>query len=183
MSCQKLIMGTPFKYTPAPAGLLEVVTRLACLLFRESGDGFPCAREFGNRERKGKCAVDGEPARDHWNRFWPAEVCLHSTMARLTGPERRRKGRLRLPQTVRVRPSDPQRHDFDEILPTVNTSRDSVYFASKNEFYKEGMRVFVTCPYSDGVGSLNREYLGKVVRVEDLGNNRRGIAVEFLMPV
>ncbi len=108
---------------------------------------------------------------------------MHSTMARLTGPERRRKGRLRLPQTVRVRPSDPQRHDFDEILPTVNTSRDSVYFATKNEFYKEGMRVFVTCPYSDGVGSLNREYLGKVVRVEDLGNNRRGIAVEFLMPV
>ncbi len=104
-------------------------------------------------------------------------------MARSGGPERRRKGRLRLTQTVRVRPSDPQRHDFDEILPTVNTSRDSVYFATKNEFYKEGMRVFVTYPYSDGPGSLNREYLGKVVRVEDLGNGRRGIAVEFLMPL
>ncbi len=104
-------------------------------------------------------------------------------MARLAGPERRRKGRLKLPQTVRVRPSDARGHDFDEILPTLNTSRESVYFASKNEFYTEGMRVFVTYPYSDGPGSLNRESLGRVVRVDDLGHGRRGIAVEILMPV
>jgi hypothetical protein len=104
-------------------------------------------------------------------------------MAKLTGPERRRKGRLRLPQTVRVRPSDPGLHDFDEILPTLNTSRDGVYFASKNAFYEEGMRLFVTYPYSDGPGSLNRESLGKVVRVDDLGHGRRGVAVEILMPV
>jgi hypothetical protein len=103
-------------------------------------------------------------------------------MPRLTGPERRRKARLRLRQTVRVRPSDP-RHDFDEILPTLNTSRDSVYFASKNGTYTEGMRLFVTYPYSDGPGSLNRESLGKVVRIDDLGHGRRGIAVEILMPV
>ncbi len=104
-------------------------------------------------------------------------------MARLSNPERRRKARLRLPQTVRVRPSDAHLHDFDEILPTLNTSRDSVYFASKNEFYTEGMRLFVTYPYSDGLGSLNRESLGKVLRIDDLGNGRRGIAVQILMPV
>jgi len=104
-------------------------------------------------------------------------------MPKLTGPERRRKGRLRLTQTIRVRPSDAQRHDFDEILPTLNTSRDSVYFASKNESYKEGMRVFVTYPYSDQLGAINRESLGKVVRIDDLGNGRRGIAIELLMPV
>jgi len=104
-------------------------------------------------------------------------------MGRLTGPERRRKARLRLPQTVRVRPSEHRGRDFDEILPTLNTSRDSVYFASKNEFYKEGMRLFVTYPYSDGPGSLNRESLGQVVRIDDLGNGRRGIAVEILMPL
>ncbi len=104
-------------------------------------------------------------------------------MARLTGPERRRKARLRLPQTVRVRPSDSHGHDFDEILPTLNTSRESVYFASKNQSYTEGMRVFITYPYSDGPGSLNRESLGKVVRIDDLGHGRRGIAVKILMPV
>jgi len=84
---------------------------------------------------------------------------------------------------VRVRPSDPRHVDFDEILPTVNTSRDSVYFVSKNQAYEEGMRVFVTCPYSDGPGSINRESLGKVVRIDELGHGRRGIAVEILMPI
>jgi hypothetical protein len=104
-------------------------------------------------------------------------------MARSPAQERRRKVRLKLPQTVRVRPSDAHRLDFDEILPTTNTSRDSAYFVSKNQAYVEGMRVFITCPYSDGPGSINRESLGKVVRIDELGQGRRGIAVEILMPV
>jgi len=104
-------------------------------------------------------------------------------MARLTGPERRRKAQLRFPQTLRVRPSDPQRYDFDEILPTLNTPRDSFYFASKNEFYTVGMCLSIKCPYSDGLGSINRESLGRVVRIDDLGHGRRGIAVEILMPL
>lgn len=99
-------------------------------------------------------------------------------------PERRRKGRLRVPRVVRVRPSEPRGgRDFDEILPTLNASRDSVYFASKNGLYAEGMRVFITYPYSDSPGSLNRESLGKVVRVDDLGQGRRGVAIEILMPI
>ncbi len=104
-------------------------------------------------------------------------------MAHPPAQERRRKSRLRLPQTVRVRPSDPRLLDFDEILPTVNTSRDSVYFVSKNLAYEEGMRVFITCPYSDSPGSINRDSLGKVVRIDELGHGRRGIAVEILMPI
>ena len=97
--------------------------------------------------------------------------------------ERRRKARLKLRQVVRVRPSDARGQDFDEILPTLNTSRDSVYFISKNASYEEGMRVFITYPYSDAPGSLNRESLGRVIRIEELGQGRRGIAVEVLMPI
>ncbi|HKW34782.1 MAG TPA: hypothetical protein VJN92_17360 [Candidatus Acidoferrum sp.] len=97
-------------------------------------------------------------------------------------PERRRRARLKLPQVVRVRPSDAHLH-FDEILSTVNATRDSVYFTSKNMSYMEGMRVFITFPYSDAPGSLNRESLGQVLRVDDLGQGRRGVAVEILMPV
>lgn len=104
-------------------------------------------------------------------------------MAQLKSPERRRKGRLNLPQVIRVRPSDPSHHDFDEILPTMNTARDSVYFASKNQSYREGLRLFVTFPYSEAPSALNREFLGKVVRVDQLGHGRRGIAVEILMPI
>jgi hypothetical protein len=104
-------------------------------------------------------------------------------MAPLNGPERRRKGRHKLPQTIRVRPSVPHAHDFDEILLTLNSSRNSVYFVSKNESYKKGMRLFITYPYSQALGSINRESLGEVVRIDDLGNGRRGIAVDILMPV
>jgi len=97
-------------------------------------------------------------------------------------PERRRRARLKLSQTVRVRPSDAHLH-FDDILPTLNTTRDSVYFATKNGSYLEGMRVFITLPYSDSPGSLNRESLGQVVRVDDLGQGRHGVAIEILMPL
>lgn len=81
-----------------------------------------------------------------------------------------------------MRPSDAHLN-FDDILPTLNATRDSVYFASKNTTYVEGMRVFITFPYSDATGSLNRESLGQVVRVDDLGQGRRGIAIQILMPL
>ena len=45
------------------------------------------------------------------------------------------------------------------------------------------MRVFVTYPYADGPGSLNREYLGQVVRTDELDHGRRGVAVQLLMPI
>src|SRR5512136_203500 len=102
-------------------------------------------------------------------------------MPRLGTEERRRKGRLRIPRVVRVRPSEPGLTDFDEILPTQNSALDSVYFVSKNRRYKEGLRVFITYPYADTPGSINRAYLGKVVRVAELDHGRRGIATQILL--
>jgi len=104
-------------------------------------------------------------------------------MPRSGTEERRRKGRLRLPRVVRVRPSEPGITDFDDVLPTQNAALDSVYFISKNRRYKEGMRVFITFPYSDAPGSINQESLGKVVRVDELDHGRRGIAIQILMPL
>jgi hypothetical protein len=104
-------------------------------------------------------------------------------MPRLGTEERRRKGRLRVPRVVRVRPSEPGVSDFDDILPTRNAALDSVYFVSKNRGYKAGMRVFITFPYSDTPGSINQESLGKVVRVDELDHGRRGIAIQILMPL
>lgn len=88
-----------------------------------------------------------------------------------------------MPRVVRVRPSEPHLHDFDEILPTQNAAVDSVYFVSKNPKYRTGMRLFVTFPYSEERGSINREFLGQVVRTDELERGRRGIAVRFLMPI
>ena len=104
-------------------------------------------------------------------------------MPRLGTEERRRKGRLKVPRVVRVRPSEPSHTDFDEVLPTKNAAQDSVYFISKNPRYKEGLRLFITFPYSDAPGAINQESLGKVVRIEELDHGRRGIAVQILMPL
>jgi len=104
-------------------------------------------------------------------------------MVRPSGPERRNKLRLKLPQVVRVRPSEPHMYEFDEILSTLNAARDGAYFVSQNDLYEEGMRLFVTFPYSKAPGSINRDFVAKVVRIEDLGKGRRGIAVQILMPL
>jgi len=113
----------------------------------------------------------------------PPGLCKKWGMPQVRREERRKKGRLRVPRMVRIRPSEPHRQDFDEILPTQNSAVDSVYFVSKNQRYKTGMRLFVTHPYSDAPGSINKEYLGKVVRTDELDHGRRGVAVQLLMPI
>src|SRR5579864_4345480 len=92
----------------------------------------------------------------------------HTFMARHSSEERRRKTRSKLPRMIRVRPSEPTLEDFDEILPTLNSSRESVYFVPQNGIFAPNMRVFVTFPYDSSPGSINQEFLGKVTRVDKL---------------
>jgi hypothetical protein len=42
------------------------------------------------------------------------------------------------------------------------------------------MRLSVTVPYS-AIGTQNYEYHGKVTRVDDLGNNQKGVAIRFVL--
>jgi hypothetical protein len=104
-------------------------------------------------------------------------------MVRPAAEERRRKPRFRLPQMIRVRPSGPSPENFDEILPTINASKNSVYFVPQTGIFEPDMRVFVTYPYASGPGAINQEFLGHVVRVDQLPGNKQGIAVELLMPI
>lgn len=97
--------------------------------------------------------------------------------------ERRRKARTKIPQMVRVRPSEPLLDTFDEVLPTVNAARNSVYFVAQRDVYHTGMRLFVTFPYSTAPGAINQEFLGYVARIDQLAGGRRGVAVELLMPI
>lgn len=96
-------------------------------------------------------------------------------------PDRRRKRRARLSQPVRVRPSEPVENDFDEVRATTNISRDGIYFVSKQTTYYKGLRVFVTFPYHPNSGDLSLEYIGQVVRIDSLGDDRFGVAVQLLM--
>ena len=84
---------------------------------------------------------------------------------------------------IRVRPSEPTPEEFDEILPTINASRNSVYFVPQNGIFEPGMRVFVTYPYASHPRSINQEFLGAVTRVDNLPGNKQGVAVKLLMPI
>jgi hypothetical protein len=104
-------------------------------------------------------------------------------MIRPSSQERRRKTRTKIPRMIRVRPSQPTPDEFDEILPTINASRNSVYFVPQNGIFQPNMNVFVTYPYSSGAGSINQEFLGTVTRVDKLPGNKQGVAVHLIMPI
>ena len=104
-------------------------------------------------------------------------------MIRPTSQERRRKIRTKVPRMIRVRPSEPTAEEFDEILPTINASRNSVYFVPQNGIFALNVRVFVTYPYASDPGSINQEFLGTVTRVDKLPGDKQGVAVELLMPI
>jgi hypothetical protein len=72
---------------------------------------------------------------------------------------------------------------FDEILGTENSSRLGCYFVSTNPAYKKFLRLFIVLPYSSAPGAINREYVGEVVRIDELPNGRRGIAVKFVTTI
>ena len=104
-------------------------------------------------------------------------------MIRPSSQERRKKIRTKIPRMIRVRPSEPTLESFDEILPTINASRNSVYFVPQNGIFEPKMRLFITYPYASDPGSINQEFLGQVTRVDILPGNKQGVAVHLLMPI
>jgi hypothetical protein len=97
--------------------------------------------------------------------------------------ERRRSRRIRIGQPLKVRPSDPHDPHFEETATTKNVSRDGIYFLSKNETFRVGMRVFVTLPYHFPSDPHDLHYLGQVARIENLLDGNRGIAVQLLSSI
>ncbi|HKM83469.1 MAG TPA: PilZ domain-containing protein [Candidatus Acidoferrum sp.] len=97
--------------------------------------------------------------------------------------ERRRSRRIRIGQPLKVRPSDPHDVPFEETATTKNVSRDGIYFLSKNQTYRAGMRVFVTLPYHFPRDPHDVEYLGQVARIEILPDGNFGIGVQLLSSI
>ena len=95
--------------------------------------------------------------------------------------ERRGSRRCRITQLMRIRPSDPERPDFDDIRGTLSVSRSGVYFHSSEPAYEVGMRLFVSMPYSREPVTMTREYLAEVVRRDPLPNGLFGIGFKILM--
>jgi hypothetical protein len=98
-------------------------------------------------------------------------------------PEKRLRPRAKISCRVRVRPSSPMDNAFDEVLSTENSSRNGCYFATRNIRYKKCMRLFIAFPYSSELGAINREYVAEILRIDELPEFQKGIAVKFVTTI
>jgi len=96
-------------------------------------------------------------------------------------PQKRRSRRVKMSRPVRVRPSEPRDDHFEDLITSINASKEGIYFHSRRPGYYKGMRVFVTFPYSSGHDPMNCDYVAEVVRVETLPNGKFGVAVDLKM--
>jgi hypothetical protein len=102
--------------------------------------------------------------------------------ARITqANERRSNRRCKITQLMRIRPSDPERDNFEDLRGSMSVSRTGVYFQTSEGAYELGMRLFVTMPYTEGAMAMSHEYLAEVVRVEPMANGMIGIGFKYLM--
>jgi hypothetical protein len=95
--------------------------------------------------------------------------------------EKRRSRRAKIAKPLRVRPSEPRDEHFEDLPVSVNASKEGIYFQTRRENYYKGMRVFVTFPFTSAHDPMNCEYVAEVVRVENLPNNRFGVALHLIM--
>ena len=93
--------------------------------------------------------------------------------------EKRTNPRAKLPRMLRVRPSDAYENDFEEIATSVNVSKRGIYFYTELQNYRVALRLFVTYPFTSLNDLMKTEWLGEVVRVDQLPGNKRGIAIRL----
>jgi hypothetical protein len=83
-----------------------------------------------------------------------------------------------LSEPVLVRPCDSLYPE--EICTTANISRSGLYFVTSAKHYVVGMTVVVTLNFRPDE-PIHREQIGDVVRIEELDEDKRGVAVRILM--
>ncbi|HXP80760.1 MAG TPA: PilZ domain-containing protein [Verrucomicrobiae bacterium] len=81
-------------------------------------------------------------------------------------------------EPVLVRPCDPLYPE--EICTTANVSRSGLYFVTSTKHYVVGMNVLVTLNFGPD-DPKHREQIGDVVRVDELDEDKRGVAIRILM--
>jgi CheY-like chemotaxis protein len=107
----------------------------------------------------------------------PAAQEAHAAAAPTPRPERRAKRRALISAPVRVRSIDSTRNALDDITSTLNVSRLGILLTSDNPVYYRSMDVMVTFPHSKAPDAIQAEQPGRVVRVSELPDGRRSIAI------
>jgi CheY-like chemotaxis protein len=93
------------------------------------------------------------------------------------GADRRRRRRAMISAPLRVRAVDLTEGGPEEISTTLDVSRNGVLFATSLPAFVPGMEVAVTFPYSRSAQIPQAEQAGRVVRVTELPDGRRSVAI------
>jgi len=125
----------------------------------------------------------------HWNQQIPPEMGVNTQMwsgrsaagssARSKREARGRK-RLKVSLPVHLCAFDARFRDIEDVGEVVDFTRDGLYFTTCMPHYFVGLRLVVTFPFGDKVVA-HRKFLGSIVRIEDLGDGKSGVAVRFLL--
>ena len=92
------------------------------------------------------------------------------------GFDRRREPRVLVDRLVYVQPAEGEGGHFEEVRSMRDLSRSGFYFTTERKSYRPGSQLHVIPAF----GCLNLEYLGEVVRVEELPDNEFGVAVRLV---
>jgi hypothetical protein len=90
--------------------------------------------------------------------------------------DRRREPRVQVDRLVYVQRADSGDAYFEEVRSMRDLSRSGFYFITERDTYQPGIQLHVIPAF----GCFNLEYLGEVVRVEQLAFGEFGIAVRLL---
>jgi hypothetical protein len=113
-----------------------------------------------------------------WPSFKPAAG--QAKHAKKDPADARTRKRLKVALPVHIRPFDARYMEIEDIGQVVDFTRDGLYFTTSMPHYFVGMRLIATFPFGEKV-SAHRKFLATVVRLEDLENDNRGVAVRFLL--
>jgi hypothetical protein len=97
--------------------------------------------------------------------------------------ENRSNPRTRMSRKLRVRPSDGDAEHFEEFPTSANISKRGIYFQTSLQSYQKGMRLFVTYPFTFANDPMKTEYIAEVVRVDQLPNDKFGVAIQLLTTI
>lgn len=93
--------------------------------------------------------------------------------------ENRINPRAKIARKLRVRPSDGYEDHFEEVATSINVSKRGVFFQSDLQGYRVGLRLFVTYPFTALDDPMAMEWIAEVVRVEQLSDTKRGVAIHL----
>jgi CheY-like chemotaxis protein len=94
--------------------------------------------------------------------------------------DRRQKRRALISAPIRVRTVVAECTGNQEIASTFDVSRSGILFHTQMDCYSRGMQIAVVFPYSKSPKAIHNEQKGRVVRVIELGDGLRGVAITFI---